>query len=183
MTTKHEARSTHRPRWVRWGTAVMMIAAAPVAAAQSAETSAAPTVAMLAPATSAKTVAASGPATPLEWRARQGLYYKRNWGVEVIGVKTVSSGYMLAFKYLIVDAEKAKLLNDRKTRAFLRDEASGTVLSVPAMEKVGELRPGATPEAGRAYFMIFGNPGRLVKPGNRVSVVAGGLSIDGMIVE
>lgn len=183
MTTKSDAHHTGRPGWVLSCAAAMLTAAAPVAIAQSAETDAAPTVAMLAPAVLPKAVAAAGPATPLEWRARQGLYYKRNWGVEVIGVKTVSSGYMLAFKYLIVDPEKAKLLNDRKTRAFLRDEASGTVLSVPAMEKVGELRPGATPEVGRAYFMIFGNPGRFVKPGNRVSVVAGGLSIDGMIVE
>ena len=172
-----------RLTWALRGAAVMLIAATQAATAQSADTPAAPTVAMLAPPAPAKAGAASGAATPLEWRARQGLYYKRNWGVEVIGVKAVSSGYMLAFKYLIVDAEKAKLLNDRKTRAFLRDEASGTVLSVPAMEKVGELRPGATPEAGRAYFMVFGNPGRFVKPGNRVSVVAGGMSIDGLIVE
>ena len=183
MTKRVTGRSAGRTTWVRRGAALMLIASTQAASAQSADTSVAPTVAMLAPASAAKAGAASGATTPLEWRARQGLYYKRNWGVEVIGVRAVSSGYMLAFKYMIVDAEKAKLMNDRKTRAFLRDDASGTVLSVPAMEKVGELRPGATPEAGRAYFMIFGNPGRFVKPGNRVSVVAGGLSIDGLIVE
>jgi|GEM_PF-1686939 len=176
---RDDARST----CMQLAVAVMLIACADVASAQSTDVAVAPAVAMLAPAASVKAVAAERATTPLEWRARQGLYYKRNWGVEVIGVKTVSSGYMLAFKYLIVDAEKAKLLNDRKTRAFLRDEASGAVLSVPAMEKVGELRPGATPEVGRTYFMVFGNPGRFVKPGNRVSVVAGALSIDGLIVE
>jgi hypothetical protein len=117
------------------------------------------------------------------WRARQGLYYKRNWGVEIIGVKPVSSGYMLSFKYRVIDPEKAKLLNNRQTRAFLRDEATGTVLSVPAMENVGELRTGAAPEADRIYFMIFGNPGKLVKAGSRVSVVAGALHIDGLIVD
>jgi len=117
------------------------------------------------------------------WRARQALYYKRNWGVEIIGVKPVSSGFMLAFKYRVIDPEKARLLNDRKTRAFLRDEATGNVLSVPAMENVGELRTGAAPEADRTYFMIFGNPGRLVKSGSRVTVVAGALHVDGLIVE
>src|SRR6266850_2023193 len=104
-----------------------------------------------------------------QWRARQSLYYKRNWGVEIISVKPVSSGFMLAFKYRVLDPEKAKLLNDRQTRAFLRDEATGTVLSVPAMENVGELRTGAAPIADRTYFMIFGNPGRLVKTGSRVT--------------
>jgi hypothetical protein len=122
-------------------------------------------------------------ATASDWRQRQGLYYKRNWGVEIIGVKPVSSGFMLAFKYRVLDPEKAKLLNDRQTRAFLRDEATGNVLSVPAMEKVGELRTGAAPVADRSYFMIFGNPGRLVKSGSRVSVVAGAMHVDGLIVE
>ena len=128
---------------------------------------------------------AAVPPTPsaAAWRARQSLYYKRNWGVEIIGVKPVSSGFMLAFKYRVLDPEKARQLNDRKTRAFLRDEATGNVLSVPAMENVGELRTGAAPEADRTYFMIFGNPGRLVKSGSRVSVVAGDLHVDGLIVE
>jgi hypothetical protein len=114
---------------------------------------------------------------------RQSQYYKRNWGVEIIGVKPVSSGTMLSFKYRVLDPEKAKLLNDRQTRAFLRDEATGNVLSVPAMENVGELRTGAAPVADRTYFMIFGNPGKLVKSGSRVSVVAGALHVDGLIVD
>jgi hypothetical protein len=65
----------------------------------------------------------------------------------------------------------------------LRDEATGNVLSVPAMENVGELRTGAAPEAGRTYFMIFGNPGPLVKSGSRVSIVVGSLHVDGLIVD
>ncbi len=121
--------------------------------------------------------------TAAHWRSREGLYYKRNWGVEIIGVKPVSSGLMLSFKYRVLDPDKAKLLNDRKTRAFLRDESTGTVLSVPAMENVGELRTGAAPETGRIYFMIFGNPGKLVKSGSRVSVVAGALHVDNLIVD
>jgi hypothetical protein len=132
----------------------------------------------------ATTVAALSPSqSAADWRSRQGLYYKRNWGVEIIGVKPVSSGLMLAFKYRVIDPEKAKLLNNRQTRAFLRDEATGNVLSVPAMEKVGELRTGAAPEAGRTYFMIFGNPGPLVKSGSRVSIVVGALHVDGLIVD
>lgn len=151
----------------------------------SAELSAAaklvPATRQIASAMPAAVMASSLSAT--EWRARQGLYYKRNWGVEIVGVKPVSSGYMLAFKYRVLDPEKAKLLNDRQTRAFLRDEATGNVLSVPAMENVGELRTGAAPEADRTYFMIFGNPGRLVKSGSRVSVVAGAMHVDGLIVD
>lgn len=129
----------------------------------------------------------SGQKAPVDnattWRAHQGLYYKRNWGVEIIGVKPVASGFMLAFRYRIIDPEKAKVLNDRHTKAYLRDRATGTVLSVPAMENVGELRPGAAPQPDRTYFMIFGNPGKLVKSGSHVSVVAGNLQINDLIVD
>lgn len=127
--------------------------------------------------------ATAGSASSRDWQARQGLYYKRNWGVEIVGVKPVASGLMLAFKYRVLDPEKAKLLNDGKTRAFLRDEANGNVLMVPAMENVGELRTGAAPQADRTYFMIFGNPGKLVKSGSRVSIVVGTLHVDNLIVD
>jgi hypothetical protein len=118
-----------------------------------------------------------------EWRVRQGLYFKRNWGVELINVTPVSSGYMLALRYKVIEPDRAKVLNDRKSKAYLIDEASGTVLAVPAMENIGELRPGATPESGRSYFMIFGNPGQLVKKGSRVSLRVGNLRASGIVVE
>jgi len=112
----------------------------------------------------------------------QNLYFKRNWGIEVIGVHPVSSGYMLNFRYRIVDPVKAKSLNDMKSKAYVIDDVTGTRLAVPAMEKVGELRSGNTPQADRIYFMIFGNPGKLVKPGGKVSVVVGNFRVDGLVV-
>ena len=114
--------------------------------------------------------------------ASQNLYFKRNWGIEVIGVHPVSSGYMLNFRYRITDPVKAKSLNDMKSKAYVIDDATGTRLAVPAMEKVGELRSGVTPETGRTYFMIFGNPGKLVKAGGKVSVVVGNFHVDGLVV-
>jgi hypothetical protein len=117
------------------------------------------------------------------WRAGNVGRVKRNWGIDIVGVKPVSSGYMLAFKYKILDAEKAKLLNERKQKAYLIDEATGTVLAVPAMENIGELRAATTPQVNRTYFMIFGNPGQLVKSGSKVSVVAGDFKIQGLVVE
>lgn len=131
-------------------------------------------------------VALAAPSTTTaagNWHTRQGLYFKRNWGVDIIGVKPVASGYMLAFRYRIVDPDKARMLNDRKSKAYVIDEATGTRLAVPAMENIGELRSGSTPETDRIYFMIFGNPGKLVKSGSRISVVAGNFHVDGLIVD
>ena len=126
---------------------------------------------------------ATAKATSHDWAARHSLYYKRNWGIDIVGVKPVTSGYMLAFRYRVLDPDKAKMLNDRKSKAYIIDEATGIRLAVPAMENVGELRTGSAPQADRIYFMIFGNPGKLVKSGSRISVVAGNFHVDGLIVD
>jgi hypothetical protein len=138
---------------------------------------------------SAAVPAAASPAGSVEeqraLRRQQGrvAYYKRAWGVEFLGIKIVSSGYMLSFRYRVLDAVKAKPFNDRKEKAYLIDEATGIFLAVPALENVGELRSGAAPESDRTYFMVFGNPGKLVKPGSRVTLVIGNLRAEGLIVE
>jgi len=123
------------------------------------------------------------PHSAANWQAREGMYFKRNWGVDIVGVKPVSSGYMLAFRYRILDPEKAKMLNDMKSKAYIIDEASGIRLAVPAMENIGELRSGSAPIANRTYFMIFGNPGKVVKSGSLISVVAGNFQVNGLVVD
>lgn len=158
-----------KPRFVLFG--VLAAACCSGALAQAGEASALAS-------TSAATVTTSA-----AWRVRQSAYFKRNWGVDIVGVRPVSSGLMLAFRYRVLDADKAKALNDSHHRAYLRDEATGTVFAVPALENVGELRTGTRPEAGRTYYMIFGNPGRTVKSGSRISIVAGDFHADGMIVD
>jgi len=118
-----------------------------------------------------------------EWQAREGQYYKRNWGVEIVGLKPVSSGNMLAFRYRVLDADKAKLFNDRNAKAYLIDEATGIRLAVPALENIGELRTGTKPQENRTYFMVFGNPGKIVKSGSEVSVVIGNFRLDKILVD
>jgi len=54
---------------------------------------------------------------------------------------------------------------------------------VPALENVGQLRQSAPPEAGKSYWMVFSNKGRLVKRGDHVSVVIGDFHADGLVVD
>jgi hypothetical protein len=51
------------------------------------------------------------------------------------------------------------------------------------MENVGELRQAAVPEAGRTYFIIFGNANKIVQRGAKVSVEIGSFVADELIVE
>ena len=125
----------------------------------------------------------SGPASSANWHAFDSTYYKRKWGVEIIGVRLVSSKGMLRFDYRVLDAEKAKTLNDKKFNPYLVDEVSGAKLGVPEMDKVGKLRQSSEPENGLIYWMVFGNPSQLVKAGNRVDVVIGDFRAKGIVVE
>ena len=117
---------------------------------------------------------------PVPKRARE--YYSLVWGVEDFSVKAVESGEIIRFSYRVLDAEKAKMLNDKKHEPSLIDPQAGVRLVVPTLEKVGQLRQSTSPEAGKVYWMAFSNKGRYVKPGHRVNVVIGTFHADGLVV-
>jgi hypothetical protein len=107
------------------------------------------------------------------WAAANGTYMKRTWGIDVIGVRLVSTDWMLEFKFRVLDSDKAAPLLDEHAKPYLLDDTSGARLGVPAMENVGELRQHTTPDPNRIYFMIFGNANKIVPRGGHVSVVIG----------
>jgi hypothetical protein len=142
------------------------------------------------PAPEANTPGAKAPAAAVLYRYRAHTvsksavqYYAYIWGVESLSVKAVESGEIIRFTYRVLDAKKAKVLNDKKYEPSLVDPQAGVKLVIPELEKVGKLRQSSTPEAGKAYWMAFSNKGRYVKPGHRVNVVIGNFHADGLVVE
>ncbi len=109
--------------------------------------------------------------------------YALTWGVDQLSAKLAQSGQLVRFNYRVVDAAKAKALNDKASSPYLLDEKAHAVLQVPEMEKVGKLRQSGAPENGKTYWMVFSNKGNLVKAGHRVSVVIGQVRIDGLVVQ
>ena len=105
------------------------------------------------------------------------------WGVKVLRISLSAEGYMLDFRYRVLDAEKAAPLFERKNKAYLVDQASGAKFQVPESPKVGALRTTRPPERDKNYFVIFANPGRYVKKGNTVTVVIGDIKIENLVVE
>lgn len=118
---------------------------------------------------------------PLARRAE--LHYDLIWGVDSLKVKYAESGEMIRFSYRVLNAEKAKPLNDKKNEPCLIDPKSGVKLVVPSMEKIGKLRQSSTPEAGKTYWMAFSNKGRRVKPGDHVNIMIGKFEANGLRVE
>lgn len=98
-------------------------------------------------------------------------------------MRATAAGQMLEFRYKVWDEAKAKPLFERKTKPYLVHEASGARLAVPRPAKTGPLRNSNPPLGNRVYWMFFGNPTGLVKPGERVAVVIGAFRADGLVVE
>lgn len=128
----------------------------------------------------------AGPPTrylPNRFAGRAGLYYKMVWGIDSPVVKWTESGEVIRFSWRVLDPEKAKMLNDKKVEPSLIDPSAGVSLVVPQLEKIGQLRQSAPPEAGKSYWMAFSNRGRMVKRGDRVIVVVGQFRADGLVVD
>lgn len=120
---------------------------------------------------------------PERFAGRAGKYYRLVWGVDDITVKWGESGEVIRFSYRVLDAGKARALNDKKNEPSLIDPQAGVSLVVPSMENVGQLRQSAPPENGKSYWMVFSNKGRLVKRGHHVNVVIGAFHADGLVVD
>lgn len=107
-----------------------------------------------------------------------------NHGIEVLGLRQASAGYMIDFRYRVLDPDKAAPLLDHKIQPYLLDPASGAKLFVPSTPKLGQLRQTPKhPVAGDRYFMFFANPGRYAQPGSRLTLVAGDLRLENLTVQ
>lgn len=105
-------------------------------------------------------------------------------GVEVQGIRLSAAGYMLDFRYRVLDRDKAMPLFMPTIQPILVHKGSGARFAVPVPAKVGALRQvSMTPEVGRGYFALFANPGQFVKIGDAVAIEVGKVTIDGLVVE
>lgn len=120
---------------------------------------------------------------PDRFAGRAGTYYRLVWGIDDLVVKWGESGEVIRFNYHVLDASKARALNDKRSEPSLIDPERGVSLVVPTMENIGQLRQSAPPENGKAYWMVFSNKGRLVKRGDHVNVVIGSFRADGLVVD
>lgn len=114
---------------------------------------------------------------------RKNTFMKRQWGIEIIFVRQTAAGYMLEFRYKVVDAEKAQPLFERQVKPMLTHTESGAKLIVPTPAKTGALRNSNPPKDGQIYWMFFANPGQFVKPGERVSIAIGDFVAENLVVQ
>ena len=104
------------------------------------------------------------------------------WGIELVAMRSTAAGHMVDFRYKVLDAEKAAPLFKRQTKPYLIHQESGKSLAVPNTAKIGSLRNSNTPQAGRIYWMFFGNHHGLVQKGDKVTVAIGDFRATDLVV-
>ena len=121
------------------------------------------------------------------------------WGIRVASVGLTMAGGAVDFRYTVVDAEKALLLSQGMTSAYVIDQATGTKISMtpPPMKgpaaahssaRMARQGGGFPPSpnrlaAGRTNSLLLPNPAGLLKSGSIITVVVGDIRTQNVRVE
>ncbi|NLF38305.1 hypothetical protein GX586_02600 [bacterium] len=123
-------------------------------------------------------------AFPSPATAEQNAVLRDKWGVEIYSLRMSQAGYIVDFRYRVLDPAKAATLGSPENRPYLVDHVSGTTLRVPTTPKIGPLRQSATQlKPDKVYFVLFANPAKEVKSGSKVTVVIGDFRVEGLTVQ
>ena len=103
------------------------------------------------------------------------------FGIRVEAVRLAPGGQLLDFRYRVLDSGKASHLLGPGTRAYLMtDKASAPIeaveMSPDRSQHVGEDR-------GTVNVASFGNPGKSIKRGDRVTLILGRFKATGLTVQ
>lgn len=97
-----------------------------------------------------------------------------DWGIEIVALMPSAAGYMLDLRYRVHDPDKAAPLLKRDAKSYLIVGKNGAQLAVLSAPRIGQLRQSASKVySDRNYFVLFANPGKMVVPGDLVTVVIG----------
>jgi hypothetical protein len=107
------------------------------------------------------------------------------WGVELTSLRLTAGGYMIDFRFRVLDVEKSREFFDHRIKPHLVVERSNAKLPVPMAAKVGAFRTtnrGQNIKPNKTYYMVFGNPDAHVKSGEKVTMVIGDFKAEHLTV-
>ena len=105
------------------------------------------------------------------------------YGVEIQRVSLSAADYMLDFRYKVTDVEKAAPILNRSVKPYLLVQKNGIKLPVPSTPKLGSIRQHTkAPEVNRIYFVFFKNVSKMVKRGDKVTIVIGDFRAENITV-
>ncbi len=124
---------------------------------------------------------ADGPPAPAPAQRLEDL------GVELVGIRLSGADFLIDVRYRVKDVAKAQALMERKVHPVLVNEVTGDRFYVPQAPKLGSLRQSATAkqpvQLDKVYFMLFANPDRKLRSGEKVTLHAGESTVKGLVVQ
>jgi hypothetical protein len=95
-------------------------------------------------------------------------------GVRITQLDATGGGGLLDLRYQVVDPGPAAAVHAPETPPAIVDQKTGMVIDSLLMghQHTGQLH------AAQTYYLVFNNPGNVVRSGDRVSVVLGDALVD-----
>jgi hypothetical protein len=100
-------------------------------------------------------------------------------GVKITHVAVTGGGGLIDLRYRVFDPDKANTLHDKRTPPTLVDEQNGLVVNRLLMNHAVHKGP---LQAGVSYYLVFNNPGNLVRRGSMVTVLLGDAEVQHVVV-
>ncbi len=97
----------------------------------------------------------------------------QDWGIQLVHMRVTAGGYMIEFRYKVVDPDKALILSSQKIADFpyLHSLKSRAKLSVPYGGTVGFLKSfRGFLKKGKNYTAMFSNEGKHMLSGDKVKI-------------
>jgi hypothetical protein len=105
------------------------------------------------------------PAPPLVSNAE----FQRRTGVRIVRVAITGDGGLVDLRYQVIDPNAADSIHEPETPPLLVDEQTGLLINELFM---GHMHHGQL-KAAQTYYLIFNNPGTLLRAGRPVTVQLG----------
>ena len=115
-----------------------------------------------------------------------GTEVEATFGIRIEGLRLSAAGSMLDFRYRVLEPVKAAPILDGKVQPYLLDEARGAKLGVPDTPVLGRIRQTSRNHkilTDRTYFIMFGNPGKALRSGDKVTLLLGSLKVTDLTVQ
>jgi hypothetical protein len=94
-----------------------------------------------------------------------------DWGIQPVHLRITAQGYMIEFRYRVIDEDKALILSDRQNFPSMLSMKSRARFSVPYGSTVGYLKSNRKfLKPGKQYIVMFSNENRHMLPGDQVRI-------------
>lgn len=99
---------------------------------------------------------------------------EKDWGIQPVFLRISGGGYMIEFRYKVIDTQKALILSANKVFPSMLSMKSKAKLAVPYSSTIGYMKSNRKfLKQDRNYIVFFANENRHMLPGDQVKIQVG----------